>query len=77
MSDKLTEQRRRAKRRRLTGYECRAKEFRNNTIILEKPFICYGGFGQPACPYIDWCLEQNRKRFNEASARNSENAEKE
>ena len=77
MSDKLTEQRRRSRRRRLTGYECRAKEYSSNIAILDKPIECYGGFGKKACPYVDWCLEKNRERFNEASAKNAKLTEKE
>lgn len=74
-SGKSSEQRKRARRRRLTGMECQAHKYSNNNAVLDKPLECYGGFGMDACPYIDWCLEKARERFNDASEHNAESIE--
>ncbi len=68
-------QRKQSRKRRLTGTECQAHKYSNNNAVLEKEFTCYGGFGQPACPYIDWCLEKARERFNDASEHNADSIE--
>jgi len=33
--------------------ECNAGKYKTNTVVTHSPLICYGGYGQPACKYLD------------------------
>ncbi len=47
-----------------TKNKCRAGKFTTNAVVTHGALICHGGFGQPACKYIDYCKKENgvRKR---------------
>lgn len=40
--------------------KCKKNTYRSNDIvILSRPLVCYGGFGQPQCEHFEGCLKDN------------------
>jgi hypothetical protein len=40
--------------------ECYQGTYKDNSVVLHYPLVCFGGFGQPACEYVDKCkIEYN------------------
>ncbi len=42
--------------------ECRAKIYKDNSVVTHFPLVCFGGFGQPRCPYLDICAPENNMK---------------
>ena len=41
--------------------KCKKGVYRNNKIILNTPFACFGGRGIEPCPYLKECATQQIK----------------
>lgn len=41
--------------------ECKAGEYKDNSVITHFPFICFGGYSlkQPKCKYLIECAEEH------------------
>jgi hypothetical protein len=39
--------------------ECKAGVYKNNTIVTHAALMCWGGFGQPPCQYLEECAKEN------------------
>jgi hypothetical protein len=42
---------------------CRAKEYKDNSVIFHGSIICWGFMGQPKCKYLEECLLDYRDDF--------------
>ena len=38
--------------------KCKAKYYTNNSVVTHSPLVCFGGFGQPECKYLNECLNE-------------------
>jgi hypothetical protein len=36
--------------------ECNARQYKTNIVVTHDPLVCYGGYGQPACKYLELCI---------------------
>jgi hypothetical protein len=36
--------------------ECNAGQYTTNIVVTHSPLVCYGGYGQPACKYLELCI---------------------
>jgi len=39
--------------------ECYKGTYKTNAIVTHSPLICFGGFGQPQCEYVEKCATEN------------------
>ena len=40
---------------------CKVGLYKDNVIVLSRPIMCYGGFGQPQCRYLSECRAEHIK----------------
>jgi hypothetical protein len=38
--------------------ECKAGYYKDNSVVTHSPLVCFGGFGQPECKYLNECLNE-------------------
>ena len=36
--------------------KCKAGQYTTNSIVTHSPLVCFGGFGQHRCKYLEECL---------------------
>lgn len=41
---------------------CRKGLYRTNQVVLHKPLVCLGGYGQPTCEFLNVCYRENHLR---------------
>lgn len=39
--------------------KCKQGHYTDNIVVTHAPLVCFGGFGQPECEYLEYCLEEN------------------
>ena len=42
--------------------KCFSKQY-TQSVVLHSCLVCWGGFGQPPCPYLKKCFAQFEKNF--------------
>ncbi len=42
--------------------ECKAGHYTTNEVVTHCGLVCQGGFGQPACNFLDICMEAHKLR---------------
>jgi len=45
--------------------KCKAKHYKDNTMIFHSPIICWGfGESQPKCDYLKGCIKDNKDKIS-------------
>lgn len=53
--------------------KCRAGTYtKSDVVVLSAPLVCYGGFGQPRCPYFWPCKTEAAAEFRANKAKAAE-----
>lgn len=39
--------------------KCEAGFYTDNDVVIHSPLVCFGGFGQPKCNFLEKCLKDN------------------
>ena len=50
--------------------ECKAKEYKDNSVILHGSIICWGFTDQPQCKYLKECLMEYQDYFKKRKFNN-------
>ena len=39
--------------------KCKAGYYKTNIVVTHGPLVCFGGFGQPECSYLEECTKEH------------------
>lgn len=42
---------------------CKANHFTTNIMVTHSAFVCFGGFGQTPCQYLQECMKEYNMKF--------------
>jgi len=43
--------------------KCKKELYEDSTVVMHKPLMCYGGFGQPKCEWVKECFQENKLKL--------------